>query len=266
MISYFQIQRLASQKEVSEDIIEKDYFMELILYYLSDDNFFNERVIFRGGTALKKIYFSDYRYSEDLDFLIEDKEKLSDYSQRFDRILIKISSDFPFKPTKTSRLNNDRLQIFISYDVVSDIRVIKELKLDILKDVFIPSFRKKKIIFTYQDFKEKDCKLNTYILESVAADKISRILDVDKEARDIYDLWYLLNLDLDISKIKGALRKRFGYELYSPNLLKEINSEAYKQSWKIRLNRQVKGLPPYELVIDQLEKLIKNKLFLHQSI
>lgn len=266
MISYFQIQRLASQKEVSEDIIEKDYFMELILYYLSDDNFFNERVIFRGGTALKKIYFSDYRYSEDLDFLIEDKEKLSDYSKRFDRILIKISSDFPFKPKKTSRLNSDRLQIFISYDVVSDIRVIKELKLDILKDVFIPSFRKKKIIFTYQDFKEKDCKLNTYILESVAADKISRILDVDKEARDIYDLWYLLNLDLDISKIKGALRKRFGYELYSPNLLKEINSEAYKQSWKIRLNRQVKGLPPYELVIDQLEKLIKNKLFLHQSI
>lgn len=266
MISYFQIQRLASQKEVSEDIIEKDYFMELILYYLSDDNFFNERVIFRGGTALKKIYFSDYRYSEDLDFLIEDKEKLSDYSKRFGRILIKISSDFPFKPKKTSRLNNDRLQIFISYDVVSDIRVIKELKLDILKDVFIPSFRKKKIIFTYQDFKEKNCKLNTYILESVAADKISRILDVDKEARDIYDLWYLLNLDLDISKIKGALRKRFGYELYSPNLLKEINSEAYKQSWKIRLNRQVKGLPPYELVIDQLEKLIKNKLFLHQSI
>ncbi|GAI52412.1 unnamed protein product, partial [marine sediment metagenome] len=99
MISYFQIQRLASQKEVSEDIIEKDYFMELILYYLSDDNFFNERVIFRGGTALKKIYFSDYRYSEDLDFLIEDKEKLSDYSQRFDKILTKISSDFPFKPT-----------------------------------------------------------------------------------------------------------------------------------------------------------------------
>jgi hypothetical protein len=42
MISYFQIQRLASQKEVSEDIIEKDYFIELILYYLSDDDFLNE--------------------------------------------------------------------------------------------------------------------------------------------------------------------------------------------------------------------------------
>ena len=98
-------------------------------------------------------------------------------------------------------------------------------------------------------------------MESVAADKISRILDVDKEARDIYDLWYLLNLGLDISKIKGVLKKRFGYKLYSPNLLNEINSESYKKLWKIRLDRQVKGLPPYELVRDQLEKLIKNKLF-----
>lgn len=115
------------------------------------------------------------------------------YWQRYGRVgrhricihkkFIKISSDFTFKPTKTSRLNNDRLQIFRSYDIVSDVRVIKELKLDILKDVFITSFRKKKIIFTNQD-----CKLNTYTLESVAADKISRILDVDKEARDIYDL------------------------------------------------------------------------------
>ncbi|MBM3702936.1 MAG: hypothetical protein FJW63_08130 [Actinobacteria bacterium] len=87
MISYFQIQRLASQKEVSEDIIEKDYFIELILYYLSDDDFFNEGVVFRGGTALKKIYFSDYRYSEDLDFLIKDKEKLLNYSQKFDKNL-----------------------------------------------------------------------------------------------------------------------------------------------------------------------------------
>ena len=98
------------------------------------------------------------------------------YWQRYGRVgrhrifihkkFIKISSDFPFKPTKTSRLNNDRLQIFISYDIVLDVRVIKELKLDILKDVFIPSFRKEKIIFTYQG-----CKINTYTLESVAAVK-----------------------------------------------------------------------------------------------
>ena len=77
----------------------------------------------------------------------------------------------------------------------------------------------------------------------------------------MYIIQDILNLGLDIFKIKGVLKKRFGYELYSPNLLNEINSESYKKLWKIRLDRQVKSLPQYELVIDQLEKLIKDKLF-----
>jgi len=260
MIDYFQIQRLASQNEIPESIIEKDYFIELMLFYLSNDEYFNKKVVFRGGTALKKIYFPDYRYSEDLDFIIEEKGNPADLEQRLDRILLKISSDFPFEPTKESRLKNDRLQIFILYDIVPNIRGIKKLKLDILKDIFIPSFRKKKIIFTYKDFKEKDCQLNTYILESVVVDKISRILDIDKESRDIYDLWYLLKFNLDISKIKEGLKKRFGYEVCFSNLLGEINSEAYRQVWKIRLARQIKELPPFKVVNTQLEELIKNKL------
>ena len=69
MINYFQIQRIASQKRIPEDIIEKDYFIELLLFYLSSDYSFRKKFVFRGGTALKKIYFPDYRFSEDLDFL-----------------------------------------------------------------------------------------------------------------------------------------------------------------------------------------------------
>ena len=91
-------------------------------------------------------------------------------------------------------------------------------------------------------------------------DKISRILDIDKEARDIYDLWYLLKFNLNIPRIKEELKKRFGYEVYFPNLLDEINSEAYKQAWKIRLARQIKRLPPFKIVNTQLEELIKKKL------
>ena len=180
MINYFQIQRIASQKRIPEDIIEKDYFIELLLFYLSSDYSFRKKFVFRGGTALKKIYFPDYRFSEDLDFIVEEKENLTDLEEVLNEILIKISNDFPFKPAKISSIKNDRLQAFIKYDIVPEIRANKELKVDILKDTFIPSSGEKNIIFTYPDFKEKENKLNTYNLESVAADKISRILDVDK--------------------------------------------------------------------------------------
>jgi len=260
MINYFQIQRQAAKELIPESIIEKDYFIELLLFYLGNDNLFNRKIVFRGGTALKKIYFPDYRYSEDLDFIIYDGEDLNDFKERINKILKNISSDFPFNPSASSKLHNDRLQIFIQYDIIPEISVTKELKIDILRDNFIPSFKEKRIIFTHQDFKNEICKLNTYILESVVADKISRIMDVDKEARDIYDLWYLLKSDLEISKIRNILIERFGYEIDFHDLISKIKSDSYKKTWKIRLERQIRELPLFDIISGQLEKLIKDKL------
>lgn len=260
MIDYFQVQRSAAKYGVSEEIIEKDYLIEIILCYLGKDEYFKEKVVFRGGTALKKVYFPDYRFSEDLDFLIGDIENLEETKEKLINILARISSDFPFKLNNRSQLNKDRFQIFISYDVIPEIRMVKELKVDILKDSFIPTFQKKKILFAYDDFKKENIMLNTYTLESVVSDKIARILDVDKEARDIYDLWNLLKLNLSAVKIKKELNDRFGYEVYLPNLLAKIRSETYRRTWKIRLEKQIRNLLSYETVVKELEELIKNKL------
>ena len=261
MIDYFQIQRLASINGMPEDVIEKDYFIELLLFYLSSAESFRQKFIFRGGTALKKIYFPEYRFSEDLDFIVDEKEVLADLEKLIDEILSMISADYPFTSSKTSNIKNDRLQIFISYDVVPQLKTVKELKVDILKDVFSLSSSEKEIIFTYPDFREKKNTLNTYTLESVVTDKISRIMDVDKEVRDIFDLWFLLKLDyLNIFMLKDELKRRLGFKMHFPNLVDEIKSRAYKQTWEIRLEKQVTGLPSYELVINELEELIKNRL------
>jgi len=194
-----------------------------------------------------------------LDFIVTEKENLINLEKEIDEILLKISDDFQSIPAKASNIKNDRLQFFFSYNIIPEIISIKELKVDILSDLFIPSHEKKEIIFTYQDFKEKEYKLNVYTLESVVADKILRILDVDKEARDIYDLWYLLRLDLDIFKIKEEIRKRFRYDFNFHNLLREINSTVYKKTWTLRLEKQLLNLKPYESVLKELEELIKNK-------
>lgn len=48
-------------------LIEKDYFCSLILAWL---NAGTDRLVFRGGTCLGKVYLSFFRMSEDLDFSI----------------------------------------------------------------------------------------------------------------------------------------------------------------------------------------------------
>lgn len=260
MITYSQIRRLAANQAVPEEIMEKDYIIELILSCFAKDRFFKERLVFRGGTALKKVYFPDYRFSEDLDFLIDEIENLKDCEERIDKLLARVNSEYPFRLNKRLEITKDRLQFFILYDIFTEIKAVKELKVDILKDGFIPSYERKKMRFSYQEFKKENLSLKTYRLESVVNDKISRILDVDNEPRDIYDLWYLLKLELDIMRIKTELKKRYGYDVYLPNLLSEIAKEAYKRNWQIRLEKQIPNLPRYEAIIEELKNLIKAKL------
>jgi len=245
---------------VPPETIEKDFFVELILFYLAKDNKLKERLIFRGGTALRKIYFSNYRFSEDLDFLLEDKEKFEVCASRFEKTIERINLDFPYNLRNRFESESDRLQLYISYDIIPEIRAVKELKIDVLKEYDIPSTLRKQVLFVYEEFISKKTELRIYTLESVAVDKICRILDVDNEPRDLYDLWYLLNLDLDAGKIKNGFNKKIGYDLYSPNLISAIRNEDYRQNWERRLTKQVQDLPRCEFVLGELIKLIEKKL------
>lgn len=259
MINYLQVQRLALKNNVSPEIIEKDYFIELVLFYFSKDSSLCENLVFRGGTALKKVYFPEYRFSEDLDFVIDNKKEINIYQEMIIQILQKISSDYPIKMDKRSMFKSDQLQLFITYDIIPDIRGVKELKVDILQDYYIPKHERKRLLFTYPEFENKNSVLETYALESVVCDKIGRILDVDNEPRDLYDLWYLLKLNLDINIIRKEFKNKYGYEILIPNLLREIVKDDYRQNWRNRLIYQMFDLPDFDIVIKDLNKLIKEK-------
>ena len=49
-------------------LVEKDYFSTVFLDYLTDSA--GDRLVFKGGTCLAKVYAGFYRVSEDLDFTI----------------------------------------------------------------------------------------------------------------------------------------------------------------------------------------------------
>lgn len=51
-------------------IIERDYVLGCFISFLSTQHSVKESWIFKGGTSLRKCYFKDYRFSEDVDFTI----------------------------------------------------------------------------------------------------------------------------------------------------------------------------------------------------
>lgn len=67
MISPAEIAKLAHRLGVGDRVIEKDYVLSWLLIAIAESEL-RHRLAFKGGTALKKCYYSDYRFSEDLDF------------------------------------------------------------------------------------------------------------------------------------------------------------------------------------------------------
>ena len=62
------LQEARSNAGLQMQVIEKDYLLSWILAGISRVPALSDSLVFKGGTALKKCYFGDYRFSEDLDF------------------------------------------------------------------------------------------------------------------------------------------------------------------------------------------------------
>jgi len=68
MIPEAEIRRLAASSGVDPMVIDLDYSLGWFLAGLSQSPGIADRLCFKGGTCLRKCYFGDYRFSEDLDF------------------------------------------------------------------------------------------------------------------------------------------------------------------------------------------------------
>jgi predicted nucleotidyltransferase component of viral defense system len=62
------LQEAWRQPGLQSYVVERDYLLSWILAGISAVPELRETLVFKGGTALKKCYFGDYRFSEDLDF------------------------------------------------------------------------------------------------------------------------------------------------------------------------------------------------------
>ncbi len=73
MITSGEIDKIARKNNIGANVIEKDFVITWVLYGISQYEKLRENLAFKGGTVLKKSYFEDYRFSEDLDFTLIDE-------------------------------------------------------------------------------------------------------------------------------------------------------------------------------------------------
>jgi len=269
MLSRAELQRLANRQKIALGILEKDYVLTEVLKALSRVSMLNEDFVFKGGTALRKVYFSNWRYSEDLDFTVKrdmSKEELRQaldtwYHQVEGESQIRLNTRQLYKTDGYARIRSQFLGP-LSYPgmIYMDLSFDEPLCLE-------PEYRR---VLT-DPFADEQRKVLVYPLEELLAEKIRSLLERGK-SRDYYDVWRLLkehtsqlNLEL-LGKVLSEKLAHKGLCLRSMSDFLPREPRGLKRYWENDLQQQVNSLAPLEEVLGELQGMFDKLVAPHISL
>lgn len=245
--------------------IETDYLQHMLLCGLYINPLSN-KIIFKGGTALQKVYNLN-RFSIDLDFT----SPLM--NAEIERIILESSKYLEMNGCKnTYKIEYAKTSISIIFKINGPLyrstlndNTIATLKLDISKreDIALKPLMQN-IVPPYKD-------LRPYVVthmhpNEIFAEKFRAIMTREK-ARDIYDFDFLISKKYDLlySLMEKKMRIYENAQINYPNFLKKIN--LFKNDeWKIEINNiiykygNILQIPCLEDVIYRINEYFKTRL------
>ena len=259
-------------------MLERDYLLSWILAGISQVDALRHTLAFKGGTALKKCYFGEYRFSEDLDFSgLEGVptgpamecavQKACDATQRL------LDEYAPVEITCERYTERDphpggqeafTIRARLPWQRRAQTRMMIEVSVD---EKVLRPVEERPIIHEYGE--PLDAQVQVYSLEEIIAEELRAILQhVERlkvrgwsrsRARDYYDLWRVLadyEDQMDLSHFASFLREKCAVRNVTfgdpEDFFPETMMAYVKKTWQQWLGLLVPGLPSFETVITGL--------------
>jgi len=264
MIPPGEIARLAHRLGLGDKTIEKDYVLTWVLLAIANSPL-RDQLAFKGGTAIKKIYEPNYRFSEDLDFtlltdvsnemLIAEIETLFPWLQR--------EVNIPLVVRKVEVHQTGNPAVYLNY--VGPLRgdlTSRFLKTDFTRDeVLLFPMVKAPILTPYSDCVRRDEMLLSYSLEEIMTEKLCAILG-RTEPRDLFDIHYLLTHRIvDMETVSFQLVEKMHPKRLDPSELEHVlkhKERSLSRLWEPRLSGQLPtDLPSIKTVIRETNRLLR---------
>lgn len=209
--------------------VEQDLIICRALVAIFSDDFLSERLAFRGGTALHKLYLSPQpRYSEDIDLVQINSEPIKPTIDKLREVL-----SFLGEPKVKQKKNNNTL-IYRLESSVPPVLPIK-LKVEINCREHFNVLGLEEVDFSMKNlWFSGDCKIKTYKLDELIGTKV-RALYERRKGRDLYDLYKALqnpglNPNNVISCFKEYMKwegKNPTYKLYVSNMEDKMKNAEF---------------------------------------
>ncbi|MCM8794561.1 MAG: nucleotidyl transferase AbiEii/AbiGii toxin family protein [Candidatus Omnitrophica bacterium] len=264
------------------EVLERDYLLSWILAGVIQVDALKESLVFKGGTALKKCYFGDYRFSEDLDFSAVGSFPKWDAMEAAMReaCVQAVRLIDPYAPVEifceryTERDPHPggqeafTVRARLPWQSASHTRIRVEITVD---EKVLRPYTRRTVLHEYGE--PLQAGILVYSLEEIVAEKLRSILqhaEALKErgwsrsrARDYYDLWRILGTycdRLELSAFPSFLREKCkvrGVAFTGPDsFFPEALLSGIEDSWDSGLGSLVPRLPPFGKVIGELRPQI----------
>lgn len=264
------------------EILERDYLLSWLLAGIEGVESLRRTLVFKGGTALKKCYFGDYRFSVDLDFSGLEGVPTGEAMDQAVRELCAVATALldAYAPVEIASeryiekephpAGQEAFTIRARFPWQSEpqTRVMIETTVD--EEILKPA-PTRGIIHEYGEPLESAVRV--YALEEIVAEKLRGILQHAKKleergwsrsrARDYYDLWRVLGTyqsRMDFSDFSPLLRRKCavrGVDFAGPeDFFQEAILAHVERTWTQWLGPLVPELPSFQTVVGELRPLI----------
>lgn len=259
--------RLAADgsRRIPEAVLERDYCLAWFLATLSGSPL-KAILAFKGGTALKRCYFDDYRFSEDLDFTLLQPAPVQNILQHLETLYAEIHQ------TSGIRFGFDRMDrhghlnthtFYLSYS--GPLPTPNSVKVDITVEEAMTHPRgNRPVLRSYPEFTDvpEHHQITVYSLEEIAVEKMVALADVARtEPRDLYDLWYLTTEGaVDLLLLHDGIRQKLAFRgkpfagIQGAVAAKE---GRLRTLWATRLAQQMPRLPEFDEVFRAIRRILR---------
>jgi uncharacterized protein len=249
-----ELRKLADKHKIYLGTLEKDYAITNLLSIIARFPKLNS-IVFKGGTAVKKMYFELFRFSEDLDFTCSE-----DVSEGFANFIEKEMKtlDVKFTDIAEKEGKDESFRFKAKYaqfnGVTASVRLDLSLRDDVLNDPIT-----KPVLHFYNNL-PNSFEVPTMSLEEIMAEKIRAII-YTKHPRHLLDVWYLneqnvsLKPDMVRTKIKTVYDDEFGLDKFRDSIAEK------KKNWITDLRPLLPSdPPPFDIVSKKVLETVTNAM------
>lgn len=174
--------------------VEQDLVISRALVCLYSDPQISNALVFRGGTALNKLFIKPpARYSEDIDFVQKNSEPIGPTINKIRDVLIAWLGEPKWKMTERS------VKLIYSYEAIGGLPTKLKLEINTTEHFQVLPLRNEHFAVESDWFAGR-CQVVTYELAELMATKL-RALYQRRKGRDLFDLWHVLKnnlVDMDL--------------------------------------------------------------------